>query len=104
MSIVTSRKCTIPLSKFRAPPFDKPLDNLIVGKIAAINSVGQGAESPLNTAGAKIQTEPANPPSGPAVVIYDEASATISLGVLTGLQAGNSAILYYELSWDQGSS
>jgi hypothetical protein len=47
--------------------------------------VGQGAESPLNAAGAKVQTEPANPTSAPTAVIYDEASATISLGVLTGL-------------------
>jgi hypothetical protein len=102
LSIITSRRCTIPFTTFRAAPFTLALGNLIVAKIAATNVVGQGTYSTPNTAGITIQTEPGSPTLAPTADLYDESSMTVGISWLTGLGAGNSDILYYELTWDGG--
>ena len=76
----------------------------MVAKVAATNGVGQGAFSTLNVAGVSIQTEPLAPTSSPSLVASDESTATVQIALLSGLAAGNAAVLYYELSWDQGSA
>jgi hypothetical protein len=102
LATITSRRCTIPFTTFRAAPFGLALNSLIVAKIAATNVVGQGTYSTVNAAGITIQTEPGSPTLAPTADLFDEASATVGISWLTGLGAGNSDILYYELSWDGG--
>lgn len=104
LAIITARRCEIPLTTLRAAPFSLALDQLVAAQVAATNDVGQGAFAPLNTAGVHIQTEPLAPPSSPSLVNSDESAATVEIAHLSGLEAGNAAILYYELSWDQGLS
>lgn len=49
-----------------------------------------------------IQTEPSAPPGAPSLLAYDETSTTVSIEPLSGLQTGNSPVLYYEIAWDGG--
>lgn len=104
LAIITARRCEIPLTTLRAAPFSLGLDQLVTAQVAATNDVGQGAFSPLNTAGVRIQTEPLAPSSSPTLVSSDESTATVEITLLSGLEAGNAPVLYYELSWDQGLS
>ena len=55
---VTDTYCDIPVSVLRSPPYNLVLQQLVVARVRAINSIGAGAYSPDNTAGALIQTEP----------------------------------------------
>lgn len=102
LATILSRRCEIPLTVLRDAPFNLPLDQLVVAQVAATNDIGQGAFSDLNTAGINIQTEPLAPASSPSVLSYDESHVTVEITLLSGLDAGNAAILYYELSWDEG--
>lgn len=70
--------------------------------MAATNEIGQGAFSALNTAGEHIQTEPLAPSTAPTVISYEESYVTLEIALQSGLDAGGAAVLYYELSWDQG--
>lgn len=63
--VLQTRVCHIPFTVLRAAPFSLTQGQLIVVKIAAINSVGMGIYSTENTAGINIQTEPQNPASPP---------------------------------------
>jgi hypothetical protein len=104
LATFAARSCTIPLTALRAAPFGLALNQLIVATIAAANDVGEGPASPVNVVGVRIQTEPQAPATRPAAVTYDESSVTIQITPQTGLDAGNSAVLYYALSWDRGLS
>jgi len=102
LALMTAGHCDIPLVTLRAPPFDLTLGQMIYAKVAATNTVGQGAYSDVNTASVSVQTEPSPPPNSPALVAYDETSATVSLEHLSGLAAGDSPVLYYAVAWDRG--
>jgi hypothetical protein len=102
LGIMAAKYCEIPLTTLRVSPFSLALDSTVYAKVSATNSVGAGAFSSPNTVGVSIQTEPSAPTSTLGLVSYDETRATVSIGHLLGLQAGNSAILSYEVAWDRG--
>ena len=57
-AIITSRACEIPLTILRAAPFSLPFDALILAKVSASNTNGEGPASLPSAVAAKIQTEP----------------------------------------------
>lgn len=91
------------MTTLRAEPFGLDFSDLVIAKIYVSNKIGRGPESALNTEGVHIQTEPIIPPTAPIVIYYDEYSVRLSIETLIGDQTGGSAILYYDLAWDEGS-
>jgi hypothetical protein len=80
-------------------------DQTIRVKIRAINDIGQGAYSELNTEGATIETVP----TGSTTVSFDLDSTTntdtvVEWTEITGSNRGGSSVSidYYELQWNQG--
>ena len=57
-AIVSLKYCFVPMSALRASPFLLNFQDLIEVKVRAQNSVGWSSYSPLNVAGAQVQTEP----------------------------------------------
>jgi predicted phosphoribosyltransferase len=57
-TIVGLHRCDILMTSFIAAPFTLTLDTLIVAKVTAINSIGMGPYSSVNTACIKVQTIP----------------------------------------------
>jgi titin len=102
--VATARRCEVPFTTLRAAPFNLVLDQLIVATINAENARGQGATSTPNAAGVHVQTEPGAPASALLIAAQDPSSVTLEIPHLTGLAAGGSSILYYEISWDSGLS
>jgi len=103
-TVVSNRYCDIPFATLRAAPFSLELDDLVIARVSATNSIGPGPYSIDNVSGVTIQTEPQAPPSPPAASSFDESSATITMSPLVGSQAGSSSILYYDLTWDSGTA
>mmetsp|Transcript_29137 Transcript_29137/g.28200 ORF Transcript_29137/g.28200 Transcript_29137/m.28200 type:complete len:339 (-) Transcript_29137:570-1586(-) len=102
-TIASLRYCDIPMTTFMGSPFFLALNELIVVKVAAINSIDTGDYSTPNVAGIYVQTKPVTPTLAPILGSYDETSATITLTPLTGLDAGMSTITQYELLYDAGT-
>ncbi len=82
-------------------------DQTIRVKVRAINAIGNGAYSELNTEGATIETVP----TGSTTVSFDLTQTTNTETVvewteITGSNRGGSSVSidYYELQWNQGSS
>jgi len=82
-------------------------DQTIRVKIRAINAIGNGAYSELNTEGATIETVP----TGSTTVSFDLTQTTntetvVEWTAITGSNRGGSSVSidYYELQWNQGSS
>jgi hypothetical protein len=61
------------MSVFWSSPFSLSQGDLIKVKVRAINSVGSGSYSDLNSVGATVYTKPLDPSSSPSKV-----SATVS--------------------------
>ena len=83
-----------------------PRDSLIRVQVQAINAIGTGDFSDINTAGATIETEPTNL----MVVTIDVPSTTntatmVTWTALTGSSTGgaNVVITQYEVYWDQST-
>lgn len=79
-------------------------DDLVKVEITATNSFGASTASSVNTAGARIRRIPDDYTVAPTISAYSDTSITVSWSPLTGSTAGNSAILSYELQWDQGTA
>lgn len=103
-TIVQRSYCDIPFTVFRASPFNLQQDQLIVAKMAATNTIGTGAYSTLNTAGVEVEVQPLAPLQPPTCNDYSETTAVVNMHPLTGQSTGSSLILFYELSWDQGTN
>lgn len=57
--IISARACEIPLTTLRQAPYSLTFNTVVVAKVSSTNAVGSSAGySPVNTAGAKIYTEP----------------------------------------------
>jgi hypothetical protein len=92
------------MTVLRAAPFNLALDQLIVAKVRAVNVIGAGSYSAENTLGVTIQTEPQAPSSAPSIASYTQFTVTIAMPPYGGSLAGSSPILYYDLTWDAGTS
>ena len=96
--------CIIPMANLAASPHSLAFDSLVEVRISATNAQGTGSAGPTNTAGARIRQAAAQmttPTEGPATsdsqieVLWTAVTAA-------GTATGNSAILRYELYWDNG--
>ena len=103
-TVVTNTACDIPMTVLRAAPYLLLQGDLVVARVRASNSLGDGPYSLLNTAGALIQVEPhamATPLNGPST---GASQVEVTWTALTAPQNGDSAVTSYELQWDAGSS
>jgi hypothetical protein len=91
------------MTLFRQTPFLLEFKDLIIARVKATNLIGTGPYSDLNTNGVKIMTEPEAPLNAPVIISYDEYSIQLTIDQLTGDSQGGSSILYYEISWDNGT-
>ncbi len=103
-TVISNKYCDIPFTTLRASPNLLVLDDLVEAQITAINAVGSGTASTINTSGVTIQTEPQAPASGPTVSTYNEYGATVSFSAISGSAAGSATVTNYELSWNNGTS
>lgn len=85
-----------------ASPYSYILDDLVVVRISATNSIGTSTASAINTSGALVRTTPSSM-STPTVTSKSTTSITIQWTALTGTSTGNTDITKYELVWDNGS-
>lgn len=104
--IVTARTCVIPMANLAASPHSLSFDTLVEVMVSAQNILGTGPNTTATSATARIRQVPAQlaaPTEGTGTsdsqVQVDWIAATA-----TGLETGNSAILSYQLYWDNGNS
>jgi large repetitive protein len=100
--------CLIPMAALRAAPYSLAAGALVAAQVQAANLKGWGELSPLNTAGAAVETEPVAP-AAPARVeaLTDDHQVTVSWPALTtdAERGGPSAtVTSYELQWVAGAS
>ncbi len=104
-SIRSTRTCDIPFTVLRDPlTFNLQQDDYVVVKISAVNVIGMGPYSTTNALEVSIETEPAAPSSAPQVNSYSETEVELELADSRRLLSSSSAILFYELVWDQGTN
>lgn len=85
-------------------PYNLAFDSLVEVRISSTNIIGTQISSSFNTEGAKIRTEPnkaLNPLKGSQT---NQSQVEVIIQETTqGIESGNSAILAYELVWNNGS-
>jgi hypothetical protein len=103
-AIVAALQCEIPVTVLRASPYDLAYDELIVAKVSAINSNGEGPESTA-AGSATIQTEPTQMSAPERGSGTTEGQIQVLWTALTSdADTGSAAITSYNLQWDSGSS
>jgi hypothetical protein len=93
------------MSVLLASPFNYVFDDLVLVKATASNvAFSYGTASALNTAGAKVRIVPVQ--MAPVTVSsYNDLEISITWTALTSAaDTSNSAILSYQLLWDNGNS
>jgi hypothetical protein len=105
-TIVSTRTCVVPMANLVAAPHSLPFDTLVEVMVSAQNVLGTGPTTTATSATARIRQAPAQlaaPVEGSgtsdAQIQVDWLAATGA-----GLPTGNSAILSYELLWDNGDT
>lgn len=103
---LTTTSCTVSMSEIISLT-GLSRDTTIRVKVRAINAIGSGAWSELNTEGATIETVP----TGSTTVSFDLTQTTNTETVvewteITGSNRGGSSVSIdqYEIQWNQGSS
>jgi hypothetical protein len=104
--VFTQKYCDVPMTVLRASPFNLIFDSYVYAKIESKNQFGYSIlMSPANTAGGKIQTEPA------AVVGLGRGTSTsVSQVELTWTEittyANNhgAGVISYNIQWDAGTN
>lgn len=101
--IIANRKCSIPMGVLTSS-FSLVLGDLVVAKVAAINSKGQGQYSGTNVIGALVETPPQSPQAGPARgPLTSETQLDVNWEFLTTYEhTGGTVITSYELQMDDG--
>jgi len=102
-SILSNKNCIIPMNTLTGAPFSLTLDTLVEVRIAAVNSIGTGSYSTINTSGALIRTVPAAMAAPTAGSSTTDTQIQIDWVALAGSSTGNSPITSYEVYWDNGS-
>jgi len=102
-TIVTNRYCHIPMTTLTST-LGLVQGTTVQAKVAPINAIGTGTYSNPNSAGALIEVPPLKPASAPS---RNSGTSTSQIVVdyvaLTAPDNGGSAIVSYELQWDQGT-
>jgi hypothetical protein len=103
---VSGRTCTVPMATLTNAPFSLAVGAVVKVQVEAYNEKGWSTASPLNTAGALAQTEPA---VGATASRGDGTSATQLVVTWTQGQVdtspadGGAAVASYQVYWDAGS-
>lgn len=100
-TLLSTRQCTVPMSALTASPLSLAFDALVEVRASARNAFDWSIVSPTNTAGAKIRSVPYQM-SKPTVTSLSESVVDLSWTALTSPTTGNSAILSYQVYWDNG--
>ncbi len=99
---VSTTTCTVPISVLQAPPYNLAWGASIFATVAAQNDEGiSSASAPGN--GAIIITNP-NPPSLLANNAAITSASVIALTWTPPAVNGGTAVIDYQVSWDQGGS
>ena len=94
--------CLIPMDVLVTAPYSLVFDQLVQVRVTAINSYGPGTPSEVNTDGARARRRPVQIPSV-SVLTFTDTTVTLSWDALVGTDAGNSAILTYDLYFDDAT-
>lgn len=101
-TVMSNMYCIIPMATLTAAPYGYVFDQLVVVRASAKNARGYGLTSTPNSSGARIRRVPdlmTTPTQGPS----SDTDIQVTWSTLTGAATGNSAILSYDLYWDNGS-
>jgi hypothetical protein len=99
----TQTSCLIPMPVLQSSPYNLPYQALIEVRATAYNSYGFALqESEINTSGAVIRRVP-DQMAPPSEVSSTENTIIVQWQSLSGLEAGDSQILSYNLYWDDAS-
>ena len=99
--VIANRFCEIPMSVLIAAPYSLPQGQLIKVTAYAINSVGSGTPSALNSVGELAQVPPLKPPTPPTRNSgTTQYSIMVDYAILTGTYTGGSTVLSLNLQWD----
>lgn len=101
-TVMSNMYCIIPMSTLTSAPYGYLFDQLVVVRASAQNTRGSGSTSTPNSSGARIRKVPnamSTPTQGPS----SDTDIVVTWVALTGAATGNSAILTYDLYWDNGS-
>ena len=103
-TIISQSYCYVSLSVLTASPYSLVQGATIIAQVQPVNVIGTGTSNE-NTSGALIVVVPLKPTSAPSRVNSSSTKTAIGLSysALTGTNTGGSAILSYELQWDQGT-
>lgn len=103
-TVITDLGCLVSMNLLTAAPTSLVLDELVTVRVSAINSKGTGATSDENTVGALTQTVPTLVTDLAAGTDTSESQIQVDWSALTGDDTGNSAIISYQLLWDNGAA
>ena len=91
------------MSTLTTTPYNYVFDDVIRVRVSASNSFGSGLVSPTSgNTGARVRSVPAKmapPTEDPSCT---DVKLIINWIALSGVSAGNSAVLAYTLDWDAG--
>lgn len=102
--VLANKYCLLTMLDLYNADYYLSFQDLVVARVFAANSIGMGVASPSNTVGALVRRVPAK-----MIIPFKGAATTDSqiqvdwLALSTTLETGDSAILSYELLWDNGS-
>ena len=91
------------MSVLTSAPYSLPINTLVVVQVQAINSIGPGPFSNVNTVGALTMTIPGTMAPPTRGTPTTESQITLNWIALTGANTGYSPILSYLVYWDNGS-
>jgi len=95
-------ECKIPMSVFRSSPISLKFDQLITATVAACNRNGCSQFSPLNTIGAKVQTEPLAPSLPKEGLLTTETQIHVTwFAQTTHKETQGATVLSYHIRWDK---
>lgn len=92
------------MATLMATPFSYVFDDLVVVRVSAYNSYGYGPASSPNTDGARIRVVPSPVPKPVEDPATTDKKIVVTWSAISGVAAGNSAIVSYSLEWDEGDA
>ena len=107
-TIMAALTCVVPMSTLTAtsnPELSYVFDQVVYVRVSATNSYGYGLVSPTNdNTGARIRSVPTQMSPPTLDISSTDVSVTMDWIALSGVSAGNSAVIAYSLLWDDGVS
>ena len=103
--VLSGRTCLIPMASLAAAGSHAlAFDALVAVRVSAANVRGYGPASSPNSSGARIRQVPAvmSAPTKGAATSDSQVEVLWSAVTAAGLPTGNSAVLSYQLLWDNG--